>query len=213
MKFLYDLTNHTKYSASWAQVCDDASRRYVGTYMKLQTKEMSEPIVRYIRSINQETIQYLDEWERDRIQYPIHELILQEEVLPDVGYHHINTGGIYVQKNIRRQWKRSLCQELYYTNTWGSFKYKDFLQNTRNYQYTLNDIDIDSPKIALSPHLAVCYNTSHKSLVLLYDEEVVATIAYKQKKIVPLFPEIMQEIKDYLNKVNLGDTWKLMTPK
>lgn len=213
MDYLFELTNHSKENTALNQVIDDANRRYQGTFVVITLKGKKQAELKYIRNINRDSVEIQEHKNGREARFVIeHKHIARmEEYLPDVGYYQYDNGGCFIQKLIRRQWKRSFCTDVYHTLRWGSGSMVKSYGLPRTFTHTLDEIDCDSPKVALSKHLACHFDTDKKSLVLLYDESPIANVNHKLKQITVLYPDLLQEIKDYLNKTNLGDVWKLMT--
>lgn len=209
MRLLYELTNHVEGIASPEEVIQDAGRRYNNTYMLLKLRGQ-EPTLEYIRQISANFIQI---WREPDLRNPIPYDTIErlEPFMPQVGYYQFDKGGLFLNKNITRQWRRSYSEDTYRTIKWGQCSLNDFITQPRQFKYSLNEIDADSPKIALSPHLACKYASSYKAVTLFYDEVPIAKIKPK-KKVIELFTsDLFQEVKDYLFKNQLGDVWKIQT--
>lgn len=207
MKYLYELIDYDPATVNLGTCVDDIHKKYVNTLMHV-ILDNDEPLLGSLVRINTSGIDIDIRGQASHIQHKnVKEM---KPFLPESGYYQYETGGFYLKKKIRKQYKASYCPDLYHTYIWGGGSIENSLKPLPKYPFTIDEIDIDSPRVALNKHL--CVNPDNK-LSLLYDQVRIGEINAKRKCITLNIPSVMQEVKDYLNNKRLGDVWKLTLQK
>lgn len=202
MDFLWTLTGYDKKVDSFTSVLDDLSRRYAGTYMFLTVKSTRELV--YIPRIPGDGISVLKENMTNSVTIPFSQIENLEIFMPVVGYYQLNNKCYYLERRVKRQYKRSFCNDLYvFPDNFPVYALKDpntFIKN-------LDLLDEDSPNVALNRHFAVIYNHIKKKSFLYYRGEPIGHIKFNKKTIIVLYKELLQEATDLINRLGCG-TWK-----
>jgi hypothetical protein len=207
MKYLYELIDYDPAVTPTGTCVEDVQKKYLNTMVTITLVDKQE-IFGILARINGRCISM--ELPNDTLEFEHRHIVSMKPFLPEGGYYQYENGGFFIKRNIRRQYKASYCQDLYTTHRWGGVTVEKYLSKEKKYPYTIDEIDIDSPRIALNKHL--CVNPTN-TLSLLYDQLPIGIIKAKKKVIQLHVPSIMQEVRDYLNKKQLGDVWKLTLPK
>lgn len=205
MDFWYALTHHNK-NVAWEQLCEDFNKRYQHTLMKIT--DASGTKLRWIYNLSGAALYVYDtSRDRDRVKLDLHSIQNIEAFLPKVGYYQYDTGGCFLIKKIKRQWKRSFCPETYEVIYWGHCT-PQMLLNAPSYPYALDELDVDSPTIAVSPEFKA--NFSNGQLCLYIQEKVIGYIKPNKKEIEVVNRSLAQEVSDFINKHRMH-SWKVIT--
>lgn len=197
MKLLYELTNHSK-DTPIEQVVDDFTRKYCKTYMRLNGK------LEYILKVSSRGIlQYYKDNKTAELQ--ITDQTTLTPFLPKTGYYQTDNGLFFIQRKASRQWKKSYCQDIYEVEQYGKPQIPQIRDNY--YPFSLDELDSDSPNIAINRLWAIVWK--QKKTLLMYRDTAVGTINYMNKAIKLNFPEIEQEVRDMLNRQGLH-SWTIM---
>lgn len=209
MELLYKLTSHNKDTAG-AVLRDDFNRRYSECYLIIKLKG-KDPQLYYIESLNNDLNMRVIDFASNRLTFNWDQIESCETWFPKSGYYQLNTGCIYLERRVVRQWRRSFNNNSYRHD----LRHSDILhlykawKNPTQYKFSLTDIDEDSPNIRLTNELAAGYHQNTRKLCIFFEETPIATIKPFAKKISLLIKDFTQEIQDYLKQNQLTD-WKIV---